>query len=78
MKNLARHIRMNIVISIFILFFLVIQAQSKLPIYGSNDDDDSDEEVKVPKESLEPKVALNDIMSVIKSAYGQIIKEGMY
>jgi hypothetical protein len=68
---LTRQIKMNISILILIFSFLAcsIQVQSKL--YAK--DDDSDEEVEVPKENLEPRVALKDMMAVIKSTYGQNI-----
>ncbi len=56
---------MNIVISIFILCFLIIQVQSKLYETGQ-------------EESSEPQAVLNDVMSVIIPAYGQnFTKEGM-
>jgi hypothetical protein len=70
---------MNISILIFIFSFLacscLVRAQSKL--YAK--DEDSDEEVEVPKENLEPKVALKDVMAVIKSTYGQNLNiEGIH
>ncbi len=64
---------MNIVISIFLISFLIIQVQSRK--YETSDYDcdyDCDPE---PKE--EPKVVLSDVMSVILPTYGQHFKEGM-
>jgi hypothetical protein len=56
---------MKIAILIFVFYFLACSMQVQSKLYAK--DDDSDEEVEI----LEPKVAVEDVMVVIKSTYGQ-------
>jgi hypothetical protein len=58
---------MNVAISIFILYFLITQAQPKLYAPVRNESEEEEEE---EKRSPKQKVALNDLMSVIAPAYG--------
>jgi hypothetical protein len=63
-----------VVLIFFFLFSGLIQVQSKLYEIGEEGSGEED----ILEEDLEPKVALNDIMAVIKAAYDEnFIKESM-
>ncbi len=64
---------MNTAVSIFLFSVLIIQAQSQL--YQPSVDSEEDDPKKADSEST---VVLNDVMSVILSAYGQHFNKGMH